>query len=144
MSTAATRQCHRLSIETPDAIGRENRTTLLESRSFERGCDGRDRGRKTRAEDQSDAVRGADHGRRAGVRERSCGRLREIAGELPAERVQAGLAAQRPRVDSIAGGGRALLRRTLRRRHRTEREADSRALDGSLMLVTALNPHIGY
>src|SRR5205807_1050120 len=55
-------------------------------------------------QDQSDAVRGADHGRRAGVRERSCSRLRGVAGELPAERVQAGHAAQRPRVDSIAGG----------------------------------------
>src|SRR5438046_4976999 len=50
MSTAATHQCHRLSIETPDAIGREHRTTLLESKSFERGCDGRDRGGKTRAD----------------------------------------------------------------------------------------------
>src|SRR6266550_6381672 len=111
MSTAATHQCHRLSIETPDAIGREHRTTLLESKSFERGCDGRDRGGKTRADPD---------------RRRHPTRLRHRRRQLE-PRDRAGHAAQRPRVDSIAGGGRALLRRTLRRRHRTERQADSRA-----------------
>src|SRR5437899_12294823 len=111
MSTAATHQCHRLSIETPDAIGREHRTTLLESKSFERGWDGRDRGGKTPADPD---------------RRRQPTRLRHRRRQLE-PRDRAGHAAQRPRVDPIAGGGRALLRRTLRRRHRTEREADARA-----------------
>lgn len=34
--------------------------------------------------------------------------------------------------------------RLLRREHRVEREADTRHLDNSLMLMTPNNPHIGY
>jgi hypothetical protein len=66
------------------------------------------------------------------------------AGELPAERVQAGHPAQRPRVDSAAGRGDPLVQRPLRPRHSAGREAHPRHLDNSLMLVTAANPHIGY
>ena len=41
-------------------------------------------------QDQPDPVRGADHGRRAGVRQRPGGRVRRLAGQLPAQRLQAG------------------------------------------------------
>ena len=50
-------------------------------------------------EDQSDPVRGAHHGGRAGVRQRPCRRVRGLAGKLPAQRLQAGHPAQRARVD---------------------------------------------
>src|SRR5439155_11035430 len=83
--------------------------------------------RRDRRADCVVAVGGPDHGGGAGLRERPCGRFRGLARELPAERVQAGHPAQRPRVDSIAGGGRALVQRPLRRRHRPEREAHPRA-----------------
>ena len=50
-------------------------------------------------------------------------------------------------LESIAAAGRRhpLVRRALRARHRARtRSASSEHLDDSLMLVTALNPHIGY
>ena len=50
-------------------------------------------------------------------------------------------------LESIAAAGRRhpLVRRALRARHRAERaSASAEHLESSLMLVTALNPHIGY
>ena len=51
---------------------------------------------------QPDAVRGADDGLRAGVRQRRRGGVRRLAGQLRAERLQAGDGAQRARVDPPA------------------------------------------
>ncbi len=72
---------------------------------------------------QPDAVRGHDHGLRAGLRQRRRGRLRRLAGQLRAQRLQAGDGAQRAGVDPAAGRRRAGLRRALRRRHRAEPRA---------------------
>ena len=67
-------------------------------------------------QDQPDAVRGADDGRRAGVRQRRRGRVRRVAGQLPAQRLQAGHPAQRAGVDRAPRGCDALVRRALRAR----------------------------
>ena len=76
-------------------------------------------------QDQPDAVRGADHGLRAGVRQRRRGGLRRLAGQLPAQRLQAGDAAQRAGIDRAAGRCLPQLRRALRARHRAGHEADA-------------------
>ena len=75
---------------------------------------------------QPDAVRGHDDGLRAGVRQRRRGRLRRLAGQLRAQRLQAGDGAQRAGVDPAARRRRAGLRRALRRRHRAEPASASR------------------
>ncbi|CAA9557098.1 MAG: Fumarate hydratase class II, partial [uncultured Thermoleophilia bacterium] len=73
---------------------------------------------------QPHAVRGADHGRRAGVRQRRRRGVRRLAGQLRAERLQAGHGPQRARVDRAARGRLPGLRRALRGRHRAEPGAD--------------------
>ena len=67
------------------------------------------------------------------------------AGQLPAQRLQAGDAAQRARIDRAAGRRDRFVRRALRAGHRARpRRASGEHVERSLMLVTALNPHIGY
>ena len=75
-------------------------------------------------QDQPDAVRGADDGRRAGVRQRPRGGVRRLAGQLPAQRLQAGDPAQRARVDRSCWptACRSFDERCARG-HRAEREA---------------------
>ena len=62
------------------------------------------------------AGRGPHPGRGAGVRQRHRRRLRRLSGQLPAQRLQAGDAAQPARVGAAARGGRARLRPLLRAR----------------------------
>ena len=68
-----------------------------------------------------------------------------LAGQLPAQRLQAGDAARRARVDR-APGRRDRCRSTSAARAASSRCATRIAanVERSLMLVTALNPHIGY
>ena len=63
-------------------------------------------------QDQPDAVRGADDGRRAGLRQRRGGGVRRRAGQFPAQRVQAGHAAQCHGIDRAVVGRRAFVRRS--------------------------------
>ena len=96
-------------------------------------------------QDQPDPVRGADHGGGAGVRQRPRGGLRRLAGKLPAQRLQAGDPAQRAGVDPTAGRGAPARSTTAAPAGIEPNEKRIREhLDNSLMLVTALNPHIGY
>ena len=67
-------------------------------------------------QDQSDAERGADDGRRAGVRQRHRGGVRGHAGPLPAQRLQARHPAQHPGID-----------RAPRRRHSAPSTSAARA-----------------
>ena len=96
-------------------------------------------------QDQPDPVRGADHGGRAGVRQRPRGRLRRLAGQLPAQRLQAGHPAQRAGIDRSCWprACRSFDERCARGIEPNEKRIREH-LDNSLMLVTALNPHIGY
>ena len=70
---------------------------------------------------EPDAVRGADDGRGAGLRQRLDRRVRGLAGQLPAERLQAGDAARRARID------RAPRRRAHARSTSAARAASSRS-----------------
>ena len=69
---------------------------------------------------QPDAVRGADDGRRARLRQRPRGGVRGLAGQLPAQRLQAGDPARRARVDRPARRRLPLVRRALRAGHRAQ------------------------
>src|SRR6266480_525311 len=53
--------------------------------------------------------------------------MRTLAGQLPAQRLQAGHAAQRARIRAASGGSSRLIQRALRVRHRAERQADQAA-----------------
>ena len=67
---------------------------------------------------QPDAVRGPDDGLRPGVRQRRRGRVRRVAGQLRAERLQARDGAQRARFDRPARRRLPRVQRPLRGRHR--------------------------
>ena len=72
-----------------------NDVRWLASRPAQRHRRDRDPRERTRQLDHArqgepHPVRGADHGRHPGVRQRRRGRLRRLAGQLPAQRVQAG------------------------------------------------------
>ncbi len=69
-------------------------------------------------QDQPHSTRSVDHGRGPGIRQRPRGGLRRLAGQLPAQRLQAGDAAQPAGVGAIARRGHARVRPALRARHR--------------------------
>ena len=79
---------------------------------------------------QPDAVRGHDDGVRAGVRQRRRGGVRRHAGQLPAERVQAGDGAQRAREHRAHLRRVPGVRRGLRQGHRAEPRDRSRRTSG--------------
>ena len=95
-------------------------------------------------QDQPDAVRGAHHGRRAGVRQRPRGGVCRLARQLPAQRLQADHAAQRARVAQLLAEGITSFNAHCANGIEPNVKRIRQHLENSLMLVTALNPHIGY
>ena len=95
-------------------------------------------------QDQSDPMRSLDHGRGQGVRQRRIGRLRRLAGNFQ-------LNVYRPvalhnvlkSIQLLAEGCRSFDENCARGIEPNEKRIKEH-LDNSLMLVTALNPHIGY
>ncbi len=95
-------------------------------------------------EDQSDPMRGADDGGRAGVRQRPHGGLRGLARQLPAQRLQTGDPAQRSGIGWLLADACLAFDEHCARGIEPNEKRIKEHLDNSLMLVTALNPHIGY
>ena len=93
---------------------------------------------------QSDPGRGADHGRRPVIGNHATVTFAGASRPPAAQRLQAGDRRRGTAVDPPAGRLIRELRAQLRRRHRARPRAHQRAAGRSLMLVTALNPHIGY
>ena len=83
-------------------------------------------------------------GRGPGVRLRRRRRDRRVAGQLPAERVQAGDPRQRPDLGHAARRGDRSFDRNCAAGIEPNLPRIREHLEDSLMLVTALNPHIGY
>ena len=79
-------------------------------------------------QDQSDAVRGDDHGCGAGLRQRPRRRLRRLAGQLPAQRVQAGHAAQRAGIGEAPRRRLRLIRQALRAAASSRTSSASRSI----------------